>query len=102
MYLPRIADQVRASRLAAAGAVLIEGPRACGKTATAQQVALSSVLLDVDPAAQAALDVDAGLLLDGENPRLIDEWQLGPQLWNLVRRRVDAEPSRTGLFILTG
>ncbi len=81
--------------------MLIEGPRACGKTETARQQAASEVLLDVDRNAQVALQVDPALLLNGATPRLLDEWQLGPSLWNHVRRAVDDRRLR-GQFILTG
>ncbi len=94
-------DGELALRLEATGAVVIEGPKACGKTATARRLAASEVLLDVDDNARRLLDVDPALLLDGPTPRLIDEWQLAPAIWNLLRRAVDdrAEP---GQFILTG
>jgi uncharacterized protein len=87
--------------LASAGAVLIEGPRACGKTETARQAARSEVLLDVDPAARRAASVDPRVILDGASPRLIDEWQVEPAIWNHVRRAVD-EREGAGHFILTG
>jgi uncharacterized protein len=100
-YQGRVVDGELALRLEATGAVVIEGPKACGKTATARQVAASEVLLDVDDNARRLLDVDPALLLEGPTPRLIDEWQLEPTIWNLLRRAVDdrAEP---GQFILTG
>jgi len=98
-YLPRIADEELRSRLAAQGAVLIEGPKACGKTETARQVAQSEVLLDLDTNARDAAAVDPALVLTGEMPRLIDEWQLEPTIWNHVRRWVD---DKKGQFILTG
>jgi uncharacterized protein len=80
---------------------VIEGPRACGKTATARQIAASEVLLDIDVNARQAIAVDPALVLDGPTPRLIDEWQIAPTVWNQVRRAVDdrADP---GQFILTG
>lgn len=80
---------------------MIEGPRACGKTATARQIAASEVLLDVDANARAAIAVDPALVLDGPTPRLIDEWQIAPTIWNHVRRAVD-DRSDPGQFILTG
>ncbi len=100
-YWPRIADESLRRILRRSGAVVIEGPRACGKTATALQVAASQVLLDRDAQARAAAAVDPGLILAGETPRLIDEWQLVPAVWNHVRRAVDDRPGR-GHFILTG
>ena len=79
---------------------MIEGPKACGKTATARQKAKSEVLLDVDDAARAAAELDPTLVLDGAVPRLLDEWQLVPALWNHVRRL--ANERGPGQFILTG
>jgi uncharacterized protein len=101
-YRPRIADAELADRLAAIGAVVIEGPRGCGKTATGLQVAASAVRLDIDDEARAAGLLDPALLLDGDQPRLIDEWQLVPATWNHVRRAVDERGGRPGQFILTG
>lgn len=94
-------DVELAARLDATGAVVIEGPKACGKTVTARQRAASEVLLDVDDNARRLADVDPARLLEGSTPRLIDEWQLEPSIWNVLRRAVDdrAEP---GQFILTG
>ena len=100
-YLPRIVDAELAELLEAAGAVLIEGPKACGKTATAMRAAASEVLLDVDDNARRMIGVDPAVVLDGDTPRLIDEWQLEPAIWNHVRRMVDRR-SRPGQFILTG
>ena len=78
---------------------MIEGPKACGKTETARQVAASEVLLDVDANAREAVSVDPSLVLAGDMPRLIDEWQVEPAVWNHVRRWVD---DQRGQFILTG
>jgi predicted AAA+ superfamily ATPase len=100
-YRPRIADLELADRLEAAGAVVVEGPKACGKTATARQAAASEVLLDVDESARAAATVNPSLILDGPAPRLIDEWQIEPGIWNHVRRTVD-DRNRVGQFILAG
>jgi hypothetical protein len=94
-------DAELAARLQASGAVLIEGPKACGKTATARQLAGSEALLDVDANARAAAAVDPALVLDGPTPRLIDEWQLEPAIWNHVRRAVD-DRRAPGQFILAG
>lgn len=101
-YLPRFADHELAVRLGATGAVLIEGPRGCGKTETALRAARSAVRLDRDEQARAAGLVDPALLLDGARPRLIDEWQLVPRVWNQVRSDVDDHPDETGRFILAG
>ncbi len=100
-YRPRIADSELAARLAATGAVVVEGPKACGKTATARQVAASEVLLDVDANARAAAAIDPALVLDGATPRLIDEWQIEPAIWNHIRRAVD-DRGAPGQYILTG
>ena len=100
-YLARVVDRELAERLAVAGAVVIEGPKACGKTETARRVASSESLLDVDTSARHALAVDPSLVLEGSRPRLLDEWQVEPILWNHVRRAVDAA-GRPGQFILTG
>ena len=101
-YRSRVADSELAARLAATGAVVIEGPRGCGKTETARQAAASEVRLDVDDQARAAGLLAPTLLLEGDRPRLIDEWQLVPAIWNQVRREVDATGGRPGQFILTG
>lgn len=100
-YLDRVAEQELAQCLSAAGAVLIEGPRACGKTEIARRLSASEVLLDVDTTAQNMIDIDPALVLVGETPRLLDEWQTVPIVWNHVRREVDARRGK-GYFILTG
>jgi len=101
VYLERVADGELRKKLAAMGGVVVEGPKACGKTATARQQSASEVLLDVDEDARAALGFDPGLVLDGITPRLIDEWQLAPEIWNHVRRAID-DRQESGQFILTG
>lgn len=100
-YAPRVVDRELENRLAAAGAVVIEGPKASGKTETARQAARSEVLLDVDASARELVGIDAQLVLDGETPRLVDEWQLEPAIWNHIRRAVD-DRGTVGQFILTG
>jgi len=100
-YLARIADRELVRRLDANGAVVIEGVKACGKTATARQVAASEVLLDSDENARRALAVDPALVLEGAVPRLLDEWQIEPAIWNHVRRAVD-DRGTSAQFILTG
>ena len=100
-YLPRIVDAELAELLGAAGAVLVEGPKASGKTVTAMHSCRSEVLLDVDDNARRLIGADPAAVLDGETPRLIDEWQLEPAIWNHVRRAVDRRAS-PGQFILTG
>jgi hypothetical protein len=100
-YVPRVVDgEIRAS-LAALGAVAIEGPKACGKTETARQHAASEVLLDLSPEDAEAARLDPHLVLEGATPRLIDEWQVVPTLWNAVRRAVD-DRREPGQFLLTG
>jgi len=102
LYLPRIVDNELTERLAASGAVVVEGPKGCGKTATAGQLAASEVRLDIDKEAQAAHAIDPALVLDGKPPRLLDEWQVVPAIWNDVRRYVDDSGGGPGQFILTG
>ena len=100
-YQPRVVDRELTARLSAVGAVVIEGPKGCGKTATARQIAASEVLFDVDANARQAIAVDPALVLDGQTPRLLDEWQIEPAIWNHVRRAID-DRSDPGQFILTG
>lgn len=103
-YLKRIVDEELKLRLEAFGATLIVGPKWCGKTTTAEEQA-NSVLKMQDPDMREGYLVTAGtkpsLLLKGDNPRLIDEWQEAPVLWDAVRTAVD-ERQEEGLFILTG
>jgi hypothetical protein len=103
-YLNRIADQQLSERLEAFGAVLIEGPKWCGKTTTAEQISKSVIKLqDTDMRDEyfATAATKPSLLLLGENPRLIDEWQDIPKLWDAVRTTVDSR-QLPGQFILTG
>ncbi len=100
-YTTRVVDMQIRSALSTLGAVVIEGPRACGKTATGLHHCASSVLLDSLPDAPEIARLAPREILDGDPPRLIDEWQLAPRLWNLVRHEVDARQQR-GQFILTG
>lgn len=100
-YLPRLADAILDDHLHAMGAVLIEGVKGCGKTATARQKASSEVLLDTDPEAERRAELDPRLVLDGPTPRLLDEWQRTPRIWDAVRRAVD-DRGLPGQFILTG
>jgi len=101
-YQPRVIDGELERRLRSAGAVVIEGPKACGKTASALQIAASDVRFDTDPQARAAVDIDPGLMLAGAQPRLLDEWQMAPALWNHVRRAIDDSGGRSGQYVLTG
>ena len=100
-YLPRVADRELAGRLGAMGAVLIDGPKACGKTATAAQVAATTFRFDEDVNARAAVTLNPDALFAQPTPILFDEWQVEPAIWNRVRRQVDDRAER-GLFILTG
>jgi len=103
-YLPRVLDSELDLRLRSVGATLIVGPKWCGKTTTAKQKA-ASVLEMQDPDLQEGYlklaDTKPSLLLQGDKPRLIDEWQLAPVLWDAVRVSVDRS-SEKGLYILTG
>ena len=103
-YLPRVADASLERALKGSGAVYITGPKWCGKTATAERHSRSQVYLQ-DPDRHASLlalaEVKPSLILEGEEPRLIDEWQEAPQLWDAVRFAVDRGRGR-GRFILTG
>ena len=100
-YFPRVVDAELAERLAGTGAVVIEGPRACGKTTTARQAAASEARLDVDEVARRLASLEPARVLTGNAPRLIDEWQLEPAIWNHVRRAVD-DRRLPAQFILTG
>ena len=103
-YLPRIVDDELSLRLEAFGATLIVGPKWCGKTTTGEQKA-KSILRMQDPDRRdgylATAATKPSLLLKGANPRLIDEWQVAPVLWDAVRTDVD-QRQEEGLFILTG
>ena len=103
-YRHRIMDGMLAKKLQAKGAVLIEGPKWCGKTTTAEEIAASKVLLartDVKEQFRNLLEIDADAALSGEVPMLIDEWQTVPKLWDAVRYTVDHR-RKMGQFILTG
>ena len=103
-YLKRIADQILADKLDAMGAVLIEGPKYCGKTTLAAQQA-KSILYMSDPVTReqnlAMAKTNIKQLLQGDTPRLIDEWQIAPQFWDAVRNEVDRR-DEDGQFMLTG
>ena len=103
-YLPRIADKLLEERLDAKGAVLIEGPKWCGKTTTAKQKAKSFISMDLPDMTkqyQQMAEISPSTLLEGKTPRLIDEWQIAPNIWNAVRYEVDNR-DEFGQFILTG
>lgn len=103
-YKKRVADLILKEKIEGKGAVLIEGPKWCGKTTTAEQFAKSRLYMSDPKSIKQNLmlaDVSPEVLLKGETPRLIDEWQLAPQLWDAARFEVD---HRTGFghFIFTG
>ena len=103
-YRKRIADDILQKKLHSKGAVLIEGPKWCGKTTTAEQAAASILYMDEPSRLRQNLmraDTDPESLLEGEKPRLIDEWQLAPKLWDTIRFSVD-HARKFGLYILTG
>lgn len=105
LYKKRIADTLLKEQLEAAGAVLIQGPKWCGKTTTAEQIAGSKIYMNApDRQNEFRMLVDTNIqrLLGGETPRLIDEWQLYPKLWDAVRYEVDHREVRQGQFVLTG
>ena len=103
-YRPRIVDSALKRKLRGKGAVLIEGPKWCGKTTTAEQVSKSALSVD-DPSTVNAnkilSEIDPERLLTGDHPRLLDEWQVAPKLWDAVRHHVDRHKGQ-GQFILTG
>ena len=103
-YIPRIADKMLQEQLEAAGVVLIQGPKWCGKTTTAEQQAKSALYMDTPKTRQANLllaETDPEILFQGEIPRLIDEWQLAPKLWDAARFEVSSR-RLPGQFIFTG
>lgn len=103
-YRKRIADDILARKLEGKGAVLIEGPKWCGKTTTAEQVAASILYMD-DPEKKeqniSMSELNPKRLLKGDTPRLIDEWQIAPKLWDAIRFEVDHR-RELGQFVLTG
>ena len=103
-YRQRIMDKLLAQKLQAKGAVLIEGPKWCGKTTTAEEIATSKVMLarpDTKEQFKSLLEIDMDTALSGAPPMLIDEWQTVPKLWDAVRYTVDHR-RKMGQFILTG
>jgi hypothetical protein len=103
-YLERVSDKVLDRLLRSSGAVLIEGPKWCGKTRSAEERANSVLYMqDSDKIEfyKKAVDIKPSVLLDGDTPRLIDEWQTAPVLWDAVRFAVDKRRER-GQFILSG
>ena len=100
-YIKRLVEDDLVAKMAASGAVLIKGPKSCGKTETASQYAKSELKMDRDPQVSVIMATNPQLLLQGETPRLIDEWQEQPEIWNYVRHEVDKRKSK-GQFLLTG
>jgi predicted AAA+ superfamily ATPase len=100
-YIRRLIEDELVEKLAASGALLIKGPKSCGKTATAKQYAKSVLEMDRDPQVPVMMGTNPKLLLTGNTPRLIDEWQEQPEIWNYVRHEVDDRKLK-GQFILTG
>ena len=103
-YKKRIVDDMLLRKLKGKGAVLIEGPKWCGKTTTAEQIS-KSILYMANPENKEQnlmlVDINPSLLLKGDTPRLIDEWQIAPKIWDAVRFEVDHRKNE-GQFILTG
>lgn len=103
-YKPRIMDSLLKKKLQAKGTVLIEGPKWCGKTTTAEEIAASKIMLartDIKNNFKSLLEIDIDAALAGDAPMLIDEWQTVPKLWDAVRYTVDHR-RKMGQFILTG
>ena len=103
-YRARIVDDMLKDKLESKGAVVIEGPKWCGKTTTAMQVAGSILRMDEPSKRETNIqmsEIDPGRLLKGNAPRLIDEWQIAPKLWDAARYEVDTR-GEEGQFILTG
>jgi predicted AAA+ superfamily ATPase len=102
-YKKRIFDRILKRKVLGKGAVLIEGPKWCGKTTTAEEIAASKILLartDVKNNFKSLLEIDTEAALSGNTPMLIDEWQTVPKLWDAVRYTVDHR-RKMGQFILT-
>lgn len=100
-YIERLTDNELQRKLGASGAVLIRGAKACGKTESAKQYAKSILQVDRDEQVSALINTAPQRLLLGNTPRLIDEWQVYPELWNHIRHEID-DRKKTAQFILTG
>ncbi len=100
-YLKRITDSELHKKVNSSGAVLIRGAKACGKTESAKQISSSILNVDQDEQVSILMEVEPKRLLIGKTPRLIDEWQEQPKLWNYIRHEID-DRKQTAQFILTG
>jgi predicted AAA+ superfamily ATPase len=103
-YKQRIADLLLASKLRSAGAVLVQGPKWCGKSTTASQIAESSLMLGTPKVLHETrnlLSIEPSLVMNGATPRLFDEWQTIPELWDAIRSEIDNR-QEMGQFVLTG
>lgn len=100
-YIKRISDSELQRKLESAGALLIRGPKACGKTESAKQFAKSILELDKDEQVPILIETEPQRLLVGKTPRLFDEWQEQPKIWNYIRHETDNR-RQTAQFILTG
>ena len=103
-YKDRVVDEILKKKLKGKGAVLIQGPKWCGKTTTAEQISKSILYMSKPDEKEENLtmaEINPSLLLQGEVPRLIDEWQIAPKLWDAVRYEIDHRNAE-GQFILTG
>ena len=103
-YIPRVIDNELEFYIDTFGAVLLRGPKWCGKTTTAQNIAASVIKMQ-DPSRSKdyikAAETDTSLILKGKQPRLIDEWQVAPSIWDAIRTKVD-DNKKSGQYILTG
>ena len=100
-YRPRVADAAMAAALEAAPIVVVEGVKGCGKTWTGLRHAASKVMLAEEPSARRGAEVVPRHVLSGVRPRLVDEWQVVPSIWDVARHVVD-EGREVGCLILTG
>ena len=103
-YRNRVVDAILREKLEGKGAVLIEGPKWCGKTTTAEQIAKSVLYMDDPQTIEQNINMaslNPKRLLSGQTPRLIDEWQIAPKLWDAIRFEVDHRDD-LGQFVLTG
>ena len=105
LYLPRLIDKKLITYLNTFGAVSVEGPKWIGKTVTCEQFAKSAFYFSRRPGEPDPLEIaklDSSYVFQGESPHLIDEWQLLPEIWDMVRSDVDAKRGKKGLYLLTG